>query len=70
MSPDPALFILPGDDDDVSITLMITGQRVEREREREREVEAQIESFSPPSTVPLTRHHLYCQRSSARLAPT
>lgn len=36
MSPDLALFILPGDFDDVSITLMITGQRIERERERKR----------------------------------
>jgi len=38
LSPDPALFILLGDgDDDVSITLTITGQRGERERGGERE---------------------------------
>lgn len=42
---------------------MITGQREERETEVEKE------SLSPPPTVPLTCHHLYCQGPSARLAP-
>lgn len=63
MSPDLALFILAGDgeeEDDVFFTVVITGQR-DGERERERESDG-------ASTVPLTRYHLYCQGSSARLA--
>lgn len=44
---------------------MITGQTEEREGEGG-ETE---ESLPPPSAVPLTCHHLYCQGPSARLAP-
>ena len=32
-------------------------------------VEVEEESLSPPSAVPVTCHHLYCQGPSARLAP-
>lgn len=63
LSPDPALFILTGeedDDDDDGIIAMITGQG--------EEAKAEEESFSPLPTMPLTCHHLYCQGSSARLA--
>lgn len=35
LSPDPALFILSGEDDDVFIMLVITGQTRKRERETE-----------------------------------
>lgn len=60
LSPDPALFILTGEEDDDDITAMITGQG--------EEAKAEEESFSPLPTVPLTCHHLCCQGSSARLA--
>lgn len=40
-----------------------------RTQRRQRETEEEKESLSPPSTVPLTCHHLYCQGPSARLEP-
>lgn len=73
LSPDPALFILSGEDDDVFIMLVITGQTQKRERggrEIGREIGEKKENLCPLSAVPLTCHHLYCQGPSARLAPS